>query len=49
MPVDHVVLADDPLGHLAAQPVDRPDEALELLDVVVRGRSGLRSSMRSLG
>ena len=39
--LDHVVLAHDPLGHLAAQPGDGLDQALELLDVVVlAGRGG---------
>ena len=33
--LDDVVLADDPLGDLAAQPGDRLGQALELLDVVV--------------
>ena len=33
--VDHLLLADDPLGHLAPKPRDGVDQALELLDVVV--------------
>ena len=40
MPVDHVVLAHDPLGHLAPEPGDGADQALELLDVVVGGWGG---------
>ena len=43
-PLDHVVLPDDPLRHLAAQPDDRLGQALELLDVVVRRWLRLRSS-----
>ncbi len=40
-PVDDVFLAHDALGHLALEPGDRADQALELLDVVVG--CGLRS------
>ena len=33
--VDHLLLADDPLGHLGAQALHGTDEALELLHVVL--------------
>ena len=38
--VHHLVLAHDALGDLGAEAGDRLGEALELLDIVVRRRSG---------
>jgi hypothetical protein len=34
-PVHHVLLPDDPLGHLGAKTLHRADEALELLHIVL--------------
>ena len=42
-PLDHVVLAHDPLGHLAPKAGDRAHQALELADVVRALRARLRS------
>jgi hypothetical protein len=47
--VHHILLADDPLGHLGAETLDGTDEALQLLHVVLGDALGCGHRLRLPG